>query len=261
MRIIRKKDIVRFMQNDPIIEVNNLCYNYGSEQVLKSLSFKINRGDFAGLIGGNGSGKTTLIRSLLGLLPILSGSIKLFGTDLTHFREWNKLGYLPQKAGSINSDFPITVEEFVALPLNSVRFGLHKTRINVEKKVTEVLSTVGMDKLKNRRIGNLSGGQLQRVFIAKALVSEPKLLILDEPTVGVDFEAEAEIYSLLQSLNRDQNITILWVSHDIDAVSSLTNKLLCFGPQGFFEHRYCEGEEKIDLPMLYNYEVLAHIHH
>lgn len=248
------------MEKEKIIDVNNLSYSYGSGQLIKSLSFKIERGDFAGLIGGNGSGKTTLLNLLLGRLPALSGSIKLFGTDLSRFRSWSKLGYVPQKASNINPDFPIHVEELVALPLSSVPFALRNSRKSIQEKVEKALLTVGMNEFRKRQIGKLSGGQQQRVFIAKALVTEPELLLLDEPTVGIDHEAESEIYGLLHELNLKRQMTILWVSHDIAAVSAMTNRLLCIGPDGFFEHTYEEGKLSVDVQKLYAYEVMAHHH-
>ncbi len=243
-----------------IIKVNNVSFNYGSGSVLSQISFSIARGDFAGLIGGNGTGKSTLIKLLLGRLTALNGNIEVFGKNINSFKDWNKIGYIPQKVTSFNSAYPIYVEELVALPLTKRWKGHRASKAELSQRVSHALETVGMLDFRKRRIGSLSGGQQQRVFIAKALVSEPELLLLDEPTVGVDQEAENDIYQLLDKLNHENGMTILWVSHDIAAISALTNRLLCIGPDGFFEHDYTKDGHDVDLQKLYGFEIMEHSH-
>lgn len=260
LRMIRKYFIVFPMEKETIIAVQDLSYNYGDGAVLSAVNFSIQSGDFVGLIGGNGSGKSTLLKLILGRLSALDGRIELFGSPIKDFKDWSKLAYIPQKAGNFNSDFPIYVEELVSLPLQSLQGKNSLTRKEKDARVTEALQTVGMYPYRKRRIGALSGGQQQRVFIAKALVTRPKLLILDEPTVGIDHEAESDIYKLLGRLNHEHHLSILWVSHDIAAVTSLTNRLLCIGPDGFFEHRYAEAGTEVDLQKLYGFEIKAHTH-
>jgi len=162
---------------------------------------------------------------MLGLLQNYEGEIKFFGQDIKKSKKYLKeIGYVPQKP-IFEKNFPATVKEVV-------RMGLPR---NVpEKRVDEVLQQVWIHELANRRIGELSGGQQQRVFIAKALVSEPKILILDEPVTGIDASSTEIFYSILRDLNQNQNITIIWSSHDLDAVNKLANKVACLNKTLFF---------------------------
>lgn len=248
------------MEKKKLIEVRDLAYDYGRGPLLHDLSFTLYAGDFVGLIGGNGAGKSTLLRLLLGLLKPQRGAIRLMGTEIAHFRAWQKLAYVPQRVSAFNSAFPIDVEELVGLPLKE---GLNPFGARARKRAAAVaaaLATVGMEGFTRRRLGQLSGGEAQRVFIAKALVAEPELLILDEPTVGVDQAAEHAVYELLSRLNRERGLAIIWVSHDIAAISAHTRRLFCLGAQGFFEHHYDEGGREIDLRSLYAHEVRGHRH-
>lgn len=222
-------------QVTPILEARNLSFAYPGSQILTDLSFQIHSGDFAGLIGANGAGKSTLIRLLLGQLKPARGEVFLFGKPIQNFRDWHRIAYIPQKANAINQDFPISVEELVALPLTCKSFGRLKRKA-IREAVHEALTIVKMLDYAKRPIGCLSGGQQQRVFIAKSLVHQPELLLLDEPTVGIDLVAEREIYDLLQHLNQVHGMSILWVSHDLTAVANRSDRLFCLGASGFFEH-------------------------
>lgn len=208
-----------------VVEIKNLTVRYDSVKALDDVSFVINQNDFLGIIGPNGAGKSTLFSSMLGLLQNYEGEIKFFGQDIKKSKKYLKeIGYVPQKP-VFEKNFPATVKEVV-------RMGLPR---NVpEKRVDEVLQQVWIHELANRRIGELSGGQQQRVFIAKALVSEPKILILDEPVTGIDASSTEIFYSILRDLNQNQNITIIWSSHDLDAVNKLANKVACLNKTLFF---------------------------
>ncbi|KAG2479576.1 MAG: Zinc uptake system ATP-binding protein ZurA [Nitrosopumilales archaeon] len=208
-----------------VVEIKNLTVRYDSVKALDDVSFLINQNDFLGIIGPNGAGKSTLFSCMLGLLQNYEGEIKFFGQDIKKSKKYLKeIGYVPQKP-IFEKNFPATVKEVV-------RMGLPR---NVpEKRVDEVLQQVWIHELSNRRIGELSGGQQQRVFIAKALVSEPKILILDEPVTGIDASSTEIFYSILRDLNQNQNITIIWSSHDLDAVNKLANKVACLNKTLFF---------------------------
>ncbi|WP_268894700.1 metal ABC transporter ATP-binding protein [Heliomicrobium gestii] len=201
---------------------------------MSDIQLSIFRGDFLGIIGPNGSGKSTLLRLLLGLLTPEQGQVLLWGEPLPQFRQWGRVGYVPQKATALNDAFPATVREVVAAGRLG-RKGLFG-RMNSDDRaiIEQSLATVGMDGFADRLIGNLSGGQQQRVFIAQALAGEPEILFLDEPTVGVDMEQEEQFYGLLERLNRESAMTIVIVSHDIGAVTERVNKLVCLNRRLFF---------------------------
>ncbi|MFB5632225.1 MAG: metal ABC transporter ATP-binding protein [Nitrosopumilus sp.] len=207
------------------VEISNLSVQYPDVKALDDVSFVINQGDFLGIIGPNGAGKSTLFDCMLGLNTKYKGEIKFFGKDIrnskNHLRE---IGYVPQK--------PIFEKNFPATVSDVVRMGLRNE--SDENKINEILQQLWIHELQNRRIGELSGGQLQRVFIAKALVNNPKILILDEPVTGIDQQSIELFYSILRELNSKQKITIIWSSHDLDAVNQLANHVACLNRTLFF---------------------------
>lgn len=209
-----------------ILEANNISFSYGEEKVLDNISFNIQRGDYFGIIGPNGGGKTTLLKIMLGLLPAGSGEIKILGKDLKDFKEWLKIGYISQKVTQIDPNFPITVEGVVSMGVYPKKgFGRFLNKHDREK-VNLALKEVEMENYRSRLIGELSGGQQQRVFIARALVGNPEILVLDEPTVGVDVRTQEQFYKLLKNLNAKFNLTLVLVSHDLDVITKETNKLV-----------------------------------
>lgn len=207
-----------------MVTVQHVSFRYNSELVLDDVTFTIEKGSFLGIIGPNGSGKTTLLKILLGLKTPDTGTVTLFDKEIKDFRDWGKIGYVPQKAGILAVQFPITAEEVVAMGT--------KKKVAVDK----ALEAVDMSKHKNKLLTELSGGQQQRIFIARALSTNPELLILDEPTTGVDIESQAKFYQLLHTINKHLKVTLVLVSHDIDVVAHevseiacLNNKLICHG--------------------------------
>lgn len=243
-----------------IIEVNNLNFGYNDTLILKDISFALNRRDFAGIIGANGSGKSTLIKLLLKIISPQSGEMKLLGENINRFKQWNKIGYVSQKANSFNSSFPATVEEIVAANLFS-KIGLFKLQKKHHKEqVYHALELVGMQDYGKRLIGNLSGGQQQRVFIARVLVSEPEIMFLDEPTVGIDAKSEEAVYCLLARLNQELGLTIVMVTHDISAITIHANKLICLGENGLFMHNPSEGITAEFASELFGFGVNLHLH-
>ncbi|HSX24358.1 MAG TPA: metal ABC transporter ATP-binding protein [Candidatus Andersenbacteria bacterium] len=203
-----------------IIECKDVCFSYGSTSILHNVDIAVHRGDYLGIVGPNGGGKTTLLKVMLGLLQPQCGSIKLFGTDIHAFKDWYKIGYVPQKATSFDSNFPATVFEVVLMGTFGKRGILHSTTKEDKQAVYEALKKVEMDQYSNRLIGDLSTGQQQRVFIARALVSNPEVLFLDEPTTGVDESAQKEFYALLRTLNRTYDVTLVFISHDQTALKA-----------------------------------------
>lgn len=210
-----------------IIEVLDVSFAYGNEPVLKNITLTIHRGDYVGIIGPNGSGKTTLLKIMLGLLKPASGQIKLFGSDCLCFKEWSKLGYVPQKAINFDPLFPATVYEVVSMG----RYGKKGLlcRLNKDDKaiIEKSLKQVEMFDYKDRLIGDLSSGQQQRVFIARALAGEPEVIFLDEPTVGVDVKTQEQFYALLKQLNQEFGLTLVLISHDIDVIANEVTELAC----------------------------------
>lgn len=210
-----------------IIECDNVSFHYEHSTVLEDISLEVKEGEFWALIGPNGSGKSTLINIILGLLKPDQGNIKLFGQNIDSFKQRERIGYVSQKSNSFNSGFPATVLEVVKSGL-ARKIGLFKSFTkHDEQKAMDALHVVKMDDFANKNIGELSGGQQQRVFIARALVGEPDLLIMDEPTVGIDQKNVASFYSMLNALNREHGIAILLVTHEVDLVTELATHVAC----------------------------------
>lgn len=210
-----------------IIEVKDLCFSYGKEEVLKDITFDIHQGDYLGVVGPNGAGKTTLIKIILGLLPLCCGSVKLFSHNIKDFREWSKVGYVPQKATSFDTGFPATVKEVVSMG-RYAKIGLLKYASKKDKEVVEsALQQVTMQDFKDRLIGDLSVGQQQRVFIARALAGSPEIIFLDEPTTGVDRASQDDFYALIKKLNQDLHLTVVLVSHDIERITKEAMHIAC----------------------------------
>src|SRR5581483_10433505 len=218
-----------------VVEIDRLSYAYAGNLVLDNISFSIKEGDLLGMIGPNGAGKTTLFSCMLGLISDYTGTIKLFGQDIRKNSDALKsIGYIQQKK-TIEQNFPATVEEIVSLGFSG--------KVSRDK-IAAALQTVGMVEQKERRIGELSGGQQQRVLIAKAIVNDPKLLILDEPATGIDLETQNKFYALLKKLNQENKITIIWASHDLDAVNRLASSVACINRSMFFHgkaHEFFEN--------------------
>lgn len=239
-----------------VVELESVSFSYGSTLVLDNITFSVEKGDLLGMIGPNGAGKTTLFACMLGLLGGYRGTIKIFGEDIRgNSKVFQKIGYIPQKK-SIDQNFPATVEEIVSLGITKSKKGASD-----EERIAGALETVGLLPLKERRIGELSGGQQQRVLIAKAIVNEPELLILDEPATGIDLETQNRFYALLRELNQKQKITIIWSSHDLDAVSKLASRVACVNRSMFFHGETHEFFEDPDMLKAYSESSMqAHMH-
>ncbi len=212
--------------NDSAIEAQNISFDYDGTLILDNVSFDVSSGDFVSIIGLNGCGKSTLVKLVLGQLLPNSGYIKLFGKKTADISDWTKVGYVPQNISKYVS-FPATVREVVEVNLFS-QIGLMRfAKSYHKKKAEEVLSLVGLSEHSKSLVSNLSGGQQQRLMIARALINEPRLLLLDEPTAGVDAESSAVFYSILQSLCAEKGITIVMVTHDTERVLEYANRIFC----------------------------------
>ncbi|WP_313346123.1 ABC transporter ATP-binding protein [Sedimentibacter sp.] len=218
------------------IEAENLSFSYGNESIFTKIGFSVYKGDFVAVIGSNGTGKSTLMRIILGELTPTDGSIRILNQDVSKFKDWPKIGYLPQSGLQSADSFPATAEEIVMANLFSqiglLRFPKKKHR----DKVRQALKLVGMEAYSKRMISELSGGQRQRVMLAHVLVSNPEIMILDEPTTGVDSRAVDSLYKLLSSLNRKTGITIVMVTHDIGRASGYVSRILSL-EEGSLEER------------------------
>lgn len=215
------------INNKTIVRLADVNFSYNHELALDKISLEIKRGDFVGIIGPNGSGKTTLLKIILGLLKPKSGDVYLFSQKMSDFNQWQKIGYLPQKATFFKTHFPITVEEVVSLGRISQSKFFYKFKEKDYEAVRKALQVVQMEKYAKKLISDLSGGEQQRIFIAKALASGPELLILDEPTTGVDVKAKEKFYQLLKQLNEELNLTLVLISHDIDVICKEVKTVLC----------------------------------
>jgi zinc transport system ATP-binding protein len=208
------------------VEVTGISVSYQSHEALRDVSFSAECGDYIGIVGPNGSGKTTLIKAIVGLAQCSAGGIRVLGQPLRAFNQWSSVGYLPQKAAALDPRFPAIVYEIVASGILSTKAFPKKLGDGDREKIFGALEYLGVEELQSRRIGTLSGGQQQRVLLARALVNEPELLLLDEPTVALDPQTRENFYEILSRLNREKKTTILLVSHDPGTVGKYASKLM-----------------------------------
>jgi len=195
------------------IRVETLSVRIGEVEVLKDVSFCVNRGEFVGLIGPNGAGKSTLVKVLIGEITDFKGNVRVEG----------RIGYLPQ-VQTVNREVPIDVRTYVVMPLYAKKKRLAPSEW---RRVDDTLQRVGLAAVKKRHVGTLSGGELQRASLARALIAEPDILILDEPEAGVDQMGKARFYDLLDELRRERELTVFMVSHDVGLVFERCTTIMC----------------------------------
>lgn len=205
--------------HDSVIAVDGVSFRYENRPVIEQLHFQVLQRDFVGLIAANGAGKTTLLKMIVGLLKPQEGEIRLFNQPISRFSDWERIGYVPQK-NTLNPLFPATVREVVMSGLYGRKKLFRFTTADDKRKCREALQALDIEELADRRIGMLSGGQQQRVFLARSLVNNPELLILDEPTVGIDNETQQAFFHMIRHMHQRHNITFLMVSHDIDMMQN-----------------------------------------
>ncbi|MEW6515486.1 MAG: metal ABC transporter ATP-binding protein [candidate division FCPU426 bacterium] len=208
------------------VRLDNLVVQYGSVSVLDHVNLEIPTGAYVGIVGPNGSGKTTLIKAILGLTPKTSGRIELLGRPLEQFDQWQRVGYLPQFMPLARQGFPIRVREVVAMGRLANRPFPRRLRPPDRTAVADILRELKISDWQHQEFGSLSGGQRQRVLLARALVSHPDLLILDEPTAALDPETRIVFYRILEDLNRRLGTTILLITHESGTIGQFAQRLL-----------------------------------
>jgi len=228
------------------LSIKNLNVVLGAQQVLRDVTFEIKKGELAAVIGPNGSGKTTLFRAILGLIPY-SGEIKVLGKPAA--QALDKIGYVPQHF-DFDRSVPITVGEFLSFSEPKIK----------GKSQESICREVRVDVLHDKLLGELSGGQLQRVLIANALFKNPSILLLDEPSAGIDIEGAQAFYELVEHLNSEHGVTVLLISHEVSFVHRLADRVICVN-----KDLICDGvpEKVLDqatLKKLYGSDITGHIH-
>jgi zinc transport system ATP-binding protein len=222
------------LSDEPVAAAEGISFAYDSDPILDRVSLEIRPGEFVALVGPNGSGKSTLLKVMLGLLEPLAGRATLFGVSPGRFRDRGRLGYVPQRP-ALGQDLPATVEEVVSMGRLSAR-GWH-TRVSPtdREEVEHALETVGLLDLRDRRVRELSAGQQQRVFIARALTSRPDLLVLDEPIAGVDAESQRRFRDSLTHLIEEHAAAVLLVSHELGVVAEEIDRVVVLRRQVQFD--------------------------
>ena len=211
----------------PVIDIANLEFAFAAQPVLRGVSLRVERGTTLGVVGPNGGGKTTLMRLLLGLLKPLSGTISVCGMPPAQaVRRGNVIGYVPQNAQT-TGNIPLTVSQLVRLGLAG-KTGMFRPYLKEDLDFADaLLHRVGMADLAAKPVASLSGGQLQRAYIARALAPRPALLVLDEPTTGIDPAGQQRFIEFLQELKQELGLTVVFVSHDLRAVSAISDRIAC----------------------------------
>ncbi|PKN88820.1 MAG: ABC transporter ATP-binding protein [Deltaproteobacteria bacterium HGW-Deltaproteobacteria-1] len=200
----------------PVIRVDDLTFRYNGIDVISNISFAVEKGTYLGIVGPNGSGKSTLIKNILGILRPEKGRVELFGRPLSDFRQWGKIGYLPQRLNALNTHFPGTVKEIVQMGLTQ----------KGADALNCALDMMAIGHLASRLIGELSYGEQQRAMLARALIRKPELLIFDEPTTALDPETRELFYSLTGNMSQQEGTTVILVTHDIGVIGQYAHNLL-----------------------------------
>ena len=237
------------------VSIKDLWVFRASQHVLENINLELEESDFLGLIGPNGGGKSTLLKVMLGLIKPDRGTIKVFGFDPEKSRKY--VGYMPQKT-LFDPRFPANALEVVLMGRYN-KAGLFRHYGNEDKEAAiRSLEAVGMKEQASRQIGSLSGGEQQRVFVARSLVSEPRLLLLDEPVAGIDAPQQCEFYELLSRLNRKMKMAIVLVSHDLTAVSKYVNRIACLNQRLYYHGSMELPAEEIERAYGCPVDMIAH---
>ena len=209
-----------------ILDVNNVSVSRSGKMILRDIDLRLSKGEFVGLVGPNGSGKSTLLLSILGVLKLHSGAVRIFGEPPMSRKLHGRIGWVSQAASNLPRDIKITVRELVQLGTVNAKNMLERVDRKRRQQVNKAIQMVDLEDVKNTDIGRLSGGQRQRAVIARALASEAELIILDEPLVGIDRESRNSLLKLLDGLCHDEGKTILMVSHDLAAIRQTAHRMI-----------------------------------
>ncbi len=245
-----------------IIEVKNLSFRYESTPVLEDINFTVKKGDFTAVIGPNGSGKTTLIKLILGLKHTARGQIKLWGKEQSYFKDYAAIGYLEQKT-TPPVIMPITAFEVVKLGLLSSKKYPRNFTNDDTRKILKTMETTDCLSFKGELFNNLSGGQQQRVLLARTLINNPQLLILDEPSTALDSFTREHFFNLIARLNKENGVTVLLITHDSAEVGKYVNKFLLIDKKVIFygdKQAFCESDAVGEYMGPYNQHIIDHLH-
>jgi zinc transport system ATP-binding protein len=250
-------------QAKPIVEIRDVSVRYPNGVLaLDGINIDVNQKDLIALLGPNGAGKSTLLKVILGLIRPTSGSVNLFGSQELS-KNLKYVGYVPQSAQVRDPNLPFSVYETVMLGRTPHAGLFHGVGARDRQKVEETLKLFEIYELKDRKIGQLSGGQSQRVFLAKAMVADPKLLLLDEPTSGVDTSSKSEFYKILERLNNERGITVILSSHDVGVITKIANRVLCINRSQFFCGENADFSANVEIHKVYDHpvELMDHSDH
>ena len=250
-------------QQQEVIRTEGLNCGYRVGRVLEDISITVTAGDYVGIVGPNGSGKSTLVKALLGLCAISGGAASLFGVPCGRFRQWGRIGYLPQSLQLLNPIFPATVAEVAGLGLMSKKKFPRSFFRNDREKVAVTLEKLGIYGLRDKPIGELSGGQQQRVLLARALVNDPELLILDEPTAALDPDTRERFYELIADMNLSTGMTVLLITHDAGAIGQHATKMLYLDKRVIFYgsfDEFCCSEDMSAMFGPHSQHLMCHRH-
>ncbi len=247
---------------EPVIQLSNVWLRYSSTPLLEDITFRVYGQQIVSIVGPNGSGKTTLLKAILGFLKPYQGDIKIFGRSPKEIQNTGWIGYLPQLT-NYDNNFPMQAKDVVALARYANETPGKRLSKYDKELIDHSLAQVNMTNFKNHHFGSLSGGQKQRILIARALTLQPKMLILDEPSTGLDSVAQDSFYELLQELREEQNLTILMVSHDIGTVSTIVDTIACINQKLHFHGPPSECKPDDNLARIFgkNIFILQHDEH
>jgi zinc/manganese transport system ATP-binding protein len=238
--------------NQTIINAINLKVQYGNNIIWEDASFKVEKGEFTAILGPNGAGKSTLFRALIGLIPLVNGELTILGKNPKEAR--SMIGYVPQRK-DISAQGSLLARELIKLGFNGNKWGFSLRDKEVNSRVDEVLELVDATDLSRKSIGQLSGGELQRIFLAQALIGDPQILLLDEPLANLDLKREAELVGLITNLAHKKSISVLLIAHDLNPLSSYVDRVVYIANKHFVSGDMDQVLNAKTLSRLYNSQI------